>query len=406
MLPGMYLLAKQLTKKTPVATVVCALMALDCMHLTQTQIATIDSFPVLFIIFAFFFMLRYIQTDIVRNHICRSLVPLGMSGLFMGLSIASKWIGIYAGAGLAILFFWHSGRQLVVSVKARKKIRSGNLSDEEAEKLAPYVRGQSNIITPVIFRLLIICLWCVFAFIIIPIAIYLLSYIPYMAYNTQIRSFTDYLTAVWKSQEGMFSYHSTPGLGMDHPFYSPWYEWPIIGKPMYYASEMYMPSGSKVHYSIFSFGNPVIWWSALATIMICVYRWINSHHYRIMNEIPDDQPSEPGAYPLSWHLTTRTWETGFAFVLIGLLAQYLPWVLVPRGTYIYHYFASIPFLIAGTGLCMDIGGKKTEMFRKIAGILIVILAAVSFIVFFPYATGIGVWRWWLEIGKSILHVYY
>ena len=27
-----------------------------------------------------------------------------------------------------------------------------------------------------------------------------------------------------------------------------------------------------------------------------------------------------------------------------LLAQLLPWVLVPRGTYIYHYFASVPFL--------------------------------------------------------------
>ena len=33
------------------------------------------------------------------------------------------------------------------------------------------------------------------------------------------------------------------------------------------------------------------------------------------------------------------------FIFIGLLAQYLPWVLVPRGTYIYHYFASLPFLM-------------------------------------------------------------
>ena len=66
MLPGIYLLAKQLTKKTWAAFLACLLMALDCMHLTQTQIATIDSFPVLFIIFAFFFMLRFIQTDLSR----------------------------------------------------------------------------------------------------------------------------------------------------------------------------------------------------------------------------------------------------------------------------------------------------------------------------------------------------
>ena len=50
MLAGMYLLGKQLTKSAPACRLwMRGLMALDCMHLTQTQIATIDSFPVLFI---------------------------------------------------------------------------------------------------------------------------------------------------------------------------------------------------------------------------------------------------------------------------------------------------------------------------------------------------------------------
>ena len=113
MLPGMYLLGKQLTKKTWAGALACALMALDCMHLTQTQIATIDSFPVLFIIFAYFFMLRFLQTDFLREKLSVSLISLGCCGLFMGLSIASKWIGIYAGAGLAVLFFWHCSRTCI-----------------------------------------------------------------------------------------------------------------------------------------------------------------------------------------------------------------------------------------------------------------------------------------------------
>ena len=115
MLPGIYLLAKQLTKKTWPAFFACMLMALDCMHLTQTQIATIDSFPVLFIIFAFFFMLRFIQTDLSGASMKEILAPLACSGLFMGLSIASKWIGIYAGIGLAVLYFWHCFRHLRLS---------------------------------------------------------------------------------------------------------------------------------------------------------------------------------------------------------------------------------------------------------------------------------------------------
>ena len=87
-------------------------MALDCQHLTQTQIATIDSFPVLFIIFEYFFMLRFMQTDYLTEKKSASLIPLLFSGLFMGLSIASKWIGIYAGAGLAVLFFVHCYRMI------------------------------------------------------------------------------------------------------------------------------------------------------------------------------------------------------------------------------------------------------------------------------------------------------
>ena len=87
MLPGMYLLGKQLTKKTWIASFACLFMALDCMHLTQTQIATIDSFPVLFIIFAYFFMLRFLQTDILKQKISHILPDLAASGIFM----AQRW---------------------------------------------------------------------------------------------------------------------------------------------------------------------------------------------------------------------------------------------------------------------------------------------------------------------------
>jgi dolichyl-phosphate-mannose--protein O-mannosyl transferase len=33
------------------------------------------------------------------------------------------------------------------------------------------------------------------------------------------------------------------------------------------------------------------------------------------------------------------------FLLAGFLTEFLPWVLVPRTTFIYHYFASVPFFI-------------------------------------------------------------
>ena len=376
MLPGMYLLGKQMTKKTRIAALMCGMMALDCLHLTQTQIATIDSFPVLFIIFAYYFMLRFLQTDFVKEKLRVSLLSLGFSGLFMGLSIASKWIGIYAGAGLGILFFWHCIRVILL-----ERTRSNQ-------------DGTPGI---AVRKVLILCAWCVLFFVAVPVLIYLVSYIPYLAYNAKkIHGIGDYISEVWRAQVGMFNYHSTPNLGMDHPFYSPWWEWPVIGKPMYYASEQYLPDGNPVHHSIFAFGNPVIWYGALAALAICLLRALYYRRYRLDNDDPETV----------WHLIPQHYDVRYMFTAVGLLAQYLPWVLVPRGTYIYHYFASIPFLMAAIGLCFDPDGERSAKAARICTWIFIACAAVFFVILFPYASGMNVSAEWLDIGKKILHIWY
>ena len=394
MLPGMYLIVRQLTKKTWLASVACLLMALDCMHLTQTQIATIDSFPVLFIIYAFFFMLRYMQTDLVRSRMKDILMPLFFSGLFMGLAIASKWIGIYAGMGLAVLFVFHGIRHLRLNAMAVRLMHSDDLSEEEKGRLMPYVRDPKGNDHPELRRLMTVCLWCLLFFIAVPLAIYLLSYIPYMAYNHRIRSLWDFLAEVWKSQTGMLNYHSTPGLGMDHPFYSPWYEWPVIGKPMYYASDQYPLSGTGLHHSIFSFGNPVVWWGGLGAMLLCVLRWLMTRRY-----LTGDSPDR-------WHLNADGFQVRYVFLFIGFLAQYLPWVLVPRGTYIYHYFASIPFLIVAVCLCLDGWGGRGRKTAQIIGWITVALALAMLIILFPYASGMPASAAWMDLGRQILRIWY
>ena len=387
MLPGMYLIGKQLTKKTWLAVLTCMLMALDCFHLTQTQIATIDSFPVLFIIFAYFFMLRFVQTDIISEKLHVSLVSLALSGMFMGLAIASKWIGIYAGAGLAVLFFWHCFRMIRAHKKQAVKDGNANISESDHEIHLQFKKSLKKIT--------VICLWCILFFVLIPVIIYLISYIPYMAYNTKrIQSISDYLNEVWRCQINMLNYHSTPGLGMDHPFYSPWWQWPIMGKPMFYASKQYLPTDYPVHHSIFAFGNPVIWYSGLAALMICVYRLIISYRYRI------DQND------YHWHIHAGSGDSRFFFMMIGILAQYLPWVLVPRGTYIYHYFASLPFLMTAICLSFDIRERKHEKTCMIIASVYLVMAAVFFILLFPYASGMNVSDAWLDIGRHFARIWY
>ena len=393
MLPGIYLIAKQLTKKTWAGAFACFLFAADCMHLTQSQIATIDSFPVLFIIFSFFFMLRFIQMDIVRTPLKKLLTSLGLSGFFMGLSIASKWIGIYAGLGLAVLFFFHCARQILLQKRIRLESNQRSLSDDE-KKFALSWLGCKEEKNPLTNRIITICLWCLLFFILIPLCIYLLSYIPYMAYNKRISSLGDYIQAVFNAQVSMLNYHSKPGLGMDHPFYSPWWEWPVIGKPMFYATKQYVLMDSDVSYSIFCFGNPVVWFGGLAGLIVCAARaLICKGKRRILSA---DSP----------RLVEKPYNESYIFLFVGFAAQFLPWVLVPRGTYIYHYFASIPFIILALVLAIHDwkGISRPVLFGVVSGISL--LALISFIIFLPYACGLVAPVGWLDLGKGILRIWY
>ncbi len=365
MLAGMYLIGKQLTKSTGIAALMSFLMAMDCMHMTQTQIATIDSFPVLFIMFSFFFMLRFLQSDIGKTDMKRMLTDLGCSGLFIGLAIASKWIGLYAGAGLAIIYFTHCGRYL-----------NRNKPLDSAQKQDLPLR-----------RVLKLCLFCVLFFILVPVFIYLISYIPYFSYKP-FTGIGNYLKDVLNSQSGMYNYHATPGLGMDHPFYSPWYEWPVIGKPMFYATKQYVFSEYFSH-SIFCIGNPVIWFTAIATMLFCAAAWVQN---LTRKEVPGDEKPRGGQ--------------DLFFLLCGFLAQYLPWILVPRGTYIYHYFASVPFLIISLGLTVFRLRLLNRKAGTAAAIILAVHSAAAFLLFFPYVTGIFAPTGWLDLGKGLLKIWY
>ena len=99
-------------------------------------------------------------------------------------------------------------------------------------------------------------------------------------------------------------------------------------------------------------------------------------------------------------------DPGWQFLFVGLLAQYLPWVLVPRGTYIYHYFASLPFLMLAVCLCANDLENRFRHAGKWVSRVFILLSAVLFVLLFPYASGIAVPAWWLDIGRSLLRIWY
>ena len=79
-------------------------------------------------------------------------------------------------------------------------------------------------------------------------------------------------------------------------------------------------------------------------------------------------------------------------MVIGFLSQYLPWVLVPRSTFIYHYFASVPFIILATVLLLNYLRTRAPRASRPVWIGYLAIVLLLFIGFYPLMSGAPVSR--------------
>lgn len=334
MVPIMYAFAKRLFKKSEYALLAAGLFAFDFMHYTQTRIATIDVYGVFFIILMFYYMYRYYEMNFYSDGLKKTLKPLALAGLFFGLGAASKWICFYAGAGLAVLLFTSLAKRFMEWRRYRR-------SDDEAEREAVSKFVPNTIKT---------LLWCCVFYLAIPAAIYIASYIPYMLCVEHYD-----LEGIWGVQKFMFSYHS--GLTATHTYQSPWWQWPLIIRPMWYYVSYFVKEGNIATLS--AMGNPAVWWVCAVCVGVAAVKLIRG----------------------------RLKPSGMWFVLIvGLLSNYLPWVLVPRCTFIYHYFASVPFIIL-IGVALLKNREELDARWKPVKWIWLGVAVALFIAFYPIITG-------------------
>lgn len=304
MLPVLYAFGKRLFKNSNYALVLTALFAFDFMHFTQTRIATIDVYSVFFILLMYYYMYQYITMNFYVDGLKKTLKPLALSGLFFGIGAACKWTSIYAGAGLAVLLFGSLISRYLDYIQV-------NARDNDADKARVKDFWQLAIKT---------LLWCVLFFIVIPFAIYFASYTPYYIYESG--QSTGYgIGGMFKTfghyQEFMYSYHSN--LNATHPYQSSWYSWPFTVKPMWYYFNSYITPEQVSTLS--ASGNPAVWWvSAIGAVALL---WA-----RLSKRIAPDKALQ--------------------IFCVGILANFLPWVLVTRCTFIYHFFATVPFILMAT----------------------------------------------------------
>lgn len=257
---------------------------------------------------------------------------LALSGVFFGLGAASKWTCIYAGAGLAVLWALH----WIIAARDKERPKDGRLFERFAEN----------------------CGFCVIFFVLIPAVIYYVSYYPYGAakglHGLGALFTKDYAKIVLDNQSFMFNYHS--GVTASHPYSSRWYQWILDIRPILYYLE-YGVNGTRQSFG--AFVNPILCWAGLLALVVLGYEAIAKRDRRA------------------------------AFILIGYLAQLLPWVFITRITFEYHYFACTVFLVMALAYVIELMRQWNPRWR-IYAVGIAVLCVAVFAMFYPALTGVTV----------------
>ena len=196
-----------------------------------------------------------------------------------------------------------------------------------------------------------LCGFCVIFFVLIPCLIYYFAYIPYGTARSISPFSAEYLRMVLDNQSYMFNYHS--GIVAEHPYSSRWYQWVLDIRPILYYLE-YFDDGT--HSSFGAFLNPALCWGGLLSLFVLIYTAIFRR------------------------------DRCAGFILLGYLAQLIPWIFVTRITFEYHYFPCSVFLVLSLGYCFNLMRHNLRHWKwYVSGF--VTLSIALFVMFYPALSG-------------------
>ena len=187
------------------------------------------------------------------------------------------------------------------------------------------------------------------AFALIPICIYIISYLPFVSADGKTG-----FEAIIENQMKILSYHGGESVELAHEFSSRWYTWALDIKPIMYYSAW---QDCETYGAIYAFGNPVIWWLGAAAVVLNVF------------------------------LAVLKKDKKAVFLLTGYFSCLLPWILISRQTFIYHYYPCTVFMLLSIANCfLYIKERKNKTAYALCAVT-VIFSASLFIMFLPVIRG-------------------
>lgn len=275
----------RLSGKQSLAFLGGALALLDGHFLVESRFGLINVYLVVFGLLAQVFLLAGLE----RRGWQRTL-HFAASGLMLGASAAVKWNGLGFALGFAALGV------LAWVLRLRRYPTKGFLA------AIPQVRWWHYLL----------------CFMAIPALLYVVQWVPHLSLSQPGLNLEGFWPALSGIHQSIASNHTNAnvGVGTDapvHPYCSPWYSWPLLARPISY----HFVAEGDIWTSVNVIGNPILWWLSTLTMLGTLVG-------------------------LSFRFNPLA-----AYCLIGFLANWLPWAMVRRCVFLYHYMSAYTFAIMG-----------------------------------------------------------
>ncbi|MDT0274514.1 phospholipid carrier-dependent glycosyltransferase [Blastococcus goldschmidtiae] len=359
-----YLCGQRLFRRTAPAALAALLVALDGLAVTTSRLAMLDAVLALFVVAAVWLVL--LDRDARRRSrgpgedLRRSFLGSRyrwLSGLALGLAIATKWSGLLAVgvAGVLILATELAGR--------------GDGLRRGAQRAAAVTAG------------------ALLSFLLLPAAVYVAAHAGWFVHYEDSYAGSracgpgecsagpgERLATWWDTQTDLVEYHSA--LEATHPYRSDPLGWAWLERPVLVyaesctdaqeeAGECQVPPDTVARITMV--GSPALWWPALL------------------------------AYPvLLWRAAVRR-DGVAATILVPLALLWLPWLAAGKPGYFFYLTPVVPFIALGLVRAVQVGPRP-----RLVGSGLAVLAVAAFAFFAPIWLGIPLdrdaldLRYWLS----------
>jgi dolichyl-phosphate-mannose-protein mannosyltransferase len=389
-----YFAGLRLFRRRSSALLGAALLATDGLALTMSRISMLDVFLQFFVVAAFLAMLvdrdrmwagtpdhppRDADGELVGELPDRSRAWLWTTGVLLGLAVATKWSGL---APLGLSWAWILGSELWWRRRWTGRFTAG----------LPRAIGRGTL-----------------ALVLVPIAVYLVSYggwfanvedtrkadrcaappaaielggvgpasdvvepppLPQDAPAAPCEGLSGALTVLggwWEEQGEVLTFHRS--LEAEHPYRAPATTWPLMTRPVAYYYEACpaeptedddcaVPPGTVAE--VLGMGNPAMWWSALLGYPVLLWLAVRRRHWPSMA------------------------------IAVWLFGQSVPYLLSPRPVFLFYLTPVVPFIALSLAQVAD-EALETESLRWVPA-AIATVSLVGFVAWAPLFLGFEIPR--------------